>query len=58
MSTDGSVTSWLGQLLGGNPEAARKLWERYFLRLVSLARNRLQGVSRVAADEEDVALSV
>jgi DNA-directed RNA polymerase specialized sigma24 family protein len=57
MSSDGSVTHWLGQLRGGNPEAAQKLWERYFRRLVGLARQRLRGAERRAADEEDVALS-
>jgi RNA polymerase sigma factor (sigma-70 family) len=57
MSSDGSVTHWLGQLQGGNPEAAQKLWERYFRRLVGLARQRLRRAERRAADEEDVALS-
>jgi DNA-directed RNA polymerase specialized sigma24 family protein len=57
MAPDGSVTRWLGQLQGGNAEAARKLWERYFRRLVRLARQRLHGAARQAADEEDVALS-
>src|SRR5262249_27742204 len=33
------------------------LWERYFRRLVGLARERLRGLPRAAADEEDVALS-
>jgi DNA-directed RNA polymerase specialized sigma24 family protein len=33
------------------------LWERYFRRLVGLARQKLQGRPRRAADEEDVALS-
>lgn len=54
---DGSVTLWLGRLKTGDPEAARALWEGYFRRLVTLARDRLRGRPRGAADEEDVALS-
>jgi DNA-directed RNA polymerase specialized sigma24 family protein len=57
LSPSGSGSAWIGQLKGGDPEAAQKLWERYFRRLVELARKRLQGVPRSAADEEDVALS-
>jgi DNA-directed RNA polymerase specialized sigma24 family protein len=52
-----SVTQWLGQLRAGDPAAAQKLWERYFQRLVRLARRRLRDVPRRAADEEDVAQS-
>jgi DNA-directed RNA polymerase specialized sigma24 family protein len=56
-SADGSVTRWLGQLQAGDPAAAQQLWERYFRRLVGLARKRLRGAARRATDEEDVALS-
>jgi DNA-directed RNA polymerase specialized sigma24 family protein len=55
---EGSVTIWLSQLQGGDGAAAQQLWERYFSRLVGLARVRLQSHPRRAADEEDVALSV
>src|SRR6185312_13453068 len=54
---EGSVTYWLAQLRAGVQDAAQPLWERYFQRLVGLARIRLQGAPRRAADEEDVALS-
>src|SRR5262245_16156980 len=57
MSSVGSVTHWITQLKDGDPLAAQKLWECYFLRLVGLARQKLQGTPRRAADEEDVALS-
>jgi DNA-directed RNA polymerase specialized sigma24 family protein len=57
MDLEGSVTGWIERLKAGDPEAARPVWERYFHRLVSLARRRLQGAPRAAADEEDVALS-
>jgi DNA-directed RNA polymerase specialized sigma24 family protein len=57
MSSDASVTHWLGLLKGGNREAVTPLWERYFQILVSRARAALGAAPRRAADEEDVALS-
>src|SRR5436309_4156959 len=57
MSSAGSVTTWVGRLRAGDGAAAQRLWERYFRRLVGLARERLRGLRRRAADEEDVALS-
>lgn len=54
--SSGSVTHWLGRLKAGDPAAAQPLWERYFPRLVTLARRRLAGLRGGAADEEDVAL--
>jgi DNA-directed RNA polymerase specialized sigma24 family protein len=57
MSTTESVTQWINQLKVGDHEAAQKLWEGFFERLVSFARGKLRGVPRRAADEEDVALS-
>ena len=57
MPSVGDVTGWLQQLKAGDHEAARPLWERYFRRLVGLARDRLRALPRAAADEEDVALS-
>jgi RNA polymerase sigma factor (sigma-70 family) len=56
MSSSGSVTHWLHQL-GDGGGAAQALWERYFDRLVRLARRKLRDAPRRAADEEDVALS-
>ena len=57
MTPNDSVSAWIVQLKGGDPDAAQRLWERYFHRLVGLARKRLQNAPRRAADEEDVALS-
>jgi RNA polymerase sigma factor (sigma-70 family) len=51
------VTRWLEALRAGDAGAARPLLERYFPRLVELARKKLRGVRRSAADEEDVAQS-
>src|SRR5271166_2654711 len=57
MQPEGSVTGWLGALQEGDPAAAQRLWERYFLNLVELARKRLRQAPPRHADEEDVALS-
>jgi len=53
----GSVTLWLDQLTAGETGAFGPLWERYYDRVVSLARTRLRRLGVRAADEEDVALS-
>lgn len=56
---DGSVTCWIDQLKAGDPDAAQPLWDRYFQRLVGLARVKLSPKLRAGAgsDEEDAALS-
>jgi RNA polymerase sigma factor (sigma-70 family) len=54
---EGSITAWLGQLAEGDRLAAERLWQRYFHRLVELARRKLHDAPRRVADEEDVALS-
>ncbi len=54
---EGSVTQRIHQLQAGDRAAAQELWNRYFQRLVGLARCKLQGAQRRAADEEDVVLS-
>jgi hypothetical protein len=55
----GSVTHWIGDLKAGGHTAAQHLWERFFDRLVHLARNKLRGTAsrRAVEDEEDAALS-
>jgi DNA-directed RNA polymerase specialized sigma24 family protein len=55
-AAEGSVSRWLGPLQEGDPAAAQQLWERYFQRLVELARQRLRAAPR-RQDAEDVALS-
>jgi DNA-directed RNA polymerase specialized sigma24 family protein len=57
MSSEGSITHWIGLLKAGDPAAAQPLWEAYFRRLVALARAKLRAAPRRAADEEDVTLS-
>jgi DNA-directed RNA polymerase specialized sigma24 family protein len=55
----GSVSHWIVELKAGGDAAAQLLWERYFARLVRLARQRLLASRRLGADEdeEDAALS-
>jgi len=57
MSSADAVTLWISQLKEGERNAVGQLLERYFGRLVQLARSRLQGRAGLAAYDEDVALS-
>lgn len=57
MTTD-SITRWIDALKAGDQQAAGKLWDRYFQRLIAAARRRLGAAPRRVADEEDVVLSV
>ena len=56
---EGSVTGWIGDLKNGQPDAAGRLWQRYFAGPVRPGRKKLEAVPRAAAveDEEDAALS-
>jgi DNA-directed RNA polymerase specialized sigma24 family protein len=55
--SEGTVTRWIDDLREGGDPAAHRLWDRYFDRLIRLARSRLRAASRAVEDEEDVALS-
>ena len=61
MSCDdqGSVTRWIADLKDGQSAAVQPLWERYFARMVELARLRLRSTRHkdAGSDEEDAALS-
>jgi DNA-directed RNA polymerase specialized sigma24 family protein len=54
---DESVSEWIDDLKAGSDVAAQRVWERYFEKLVRLARRKLSSIPRVASDEEDIALS-
>ena len=56
MEPEGSVSHWVRQLQEGEAAAVQPLWERYFPRLVELARKKLRDAPR-RGTEEDVALS-
>jgi DNA-directed RNA polymerase specialized sigma24 family protein len=57
LSQAGSITLCLQQLKGGDAAAAAVIWEKYFQRLMALARKRVRRDRCRMADEEDVALS-
>src|SRR5262245_1209386 len=53
-----SVSYWLDQVRAGDKGLpVERLWERYFTRLVGVARTIFGKLPRGVADEEDVALS-
>jgi RNA polymerase sigma factor (sigma-70 family) len=54
-NSDDSVTRWIGPLQQGDEEAAQQLWQRYYNRLVGLARVKLRDHRQHDA-AEDVAL--
>src|SRR5579872_5424511 len=56
-SCSGSVTHFFGQLQRGDPSAAEALCERFFPRLVALARKTLAGRPQRVADADDAAQS-
>lgn len=58
MTSEHSISHWFAGLKTGEAEAAQKLWDRYSVRLVDLARDRLGGAPKRVADEEDVVQSV
>ena len=43
MPSPASITALMEHLQAGDHEAAQPLWERYYPRLVALARERLRG---------------
>ena len=57
MTSTDSVTRWISQIKEGERAGVEKLLNRYFARIVQLARKKLQGVPALAGYEEDVALS-
>ena len=58
MSSDHSITLWIADLKENEDDdfAQQQIWNRYFQRLIGLARLKLGDAPRGAADEEDVAI--
>jgi DNA-directed RNA polymerase specialized sigma24 family protein len=57
MSSSSSVRAWIARAKTGDRDAAQKLWERYFKRLVGLARAKLPLGRRKYGEDEAVAIS-
>jgi RNA polymerase sigma factor (sigma-70 family) len=57
-SQTNSVTRLIQQLKGEDEQAAGQIWQRYFQRLLPLARAKLKALPHQAVDEEDVLVSV
>jgi DNA-directed RNA polymerase specialized sigma24 family protein len=57
MAHDNSVTVWIDGVKAGDGADIRRLWDRYFERLVRLAGARMPAHCRRAFDEEDIAIS-
>lgn len=53
----GSVTLFFGQMRAGSPDAAAAIWERFFPRLIALARKTLFGRPQRMADADDAVQS-
>ena len=52
-----SISQYLLNIANGDAEAAEKIWEDYFGKLVRLAQRKLEGFPNRDFDEEDVAIS-
>jgi RNA polymerase sigma factor (sigma-70 family) len=57
MNADHSITRWVEPLRNADAQAAAALWERFFDRMLAVARRRLGQAGRRVADEEDVAVA-
>ncbi len=53
-----SVSAWVTRLQGGDAEAAQKLWDRYFEKLLVVAQARIKDCPRAILNAEDIAVSV
>lgn len=58
MSKSTNVSHWIHLVKDGDSDAANRIWQHYFDRLVRAVRGRLYGQNRAVSDEEDIVLSV
>lgn len=57
MSVTGSVSRWIRELKSGDSQAATRLWNRYSLDLMRIARRRLNRAPSRVTDEEDLVVT-
>ena len=57
MNNPGSITQWLDQVKQGDSLAVQAVWNRYYHRLIGLARKKLRDTPRRVADEDDVVIA-
>ena len=57
MPEDNDITRWLPKLAEGDQRAAEEIWRGSIDKLMRLARNRLAGLPRRSADEEDIVVT-
>lgn len=58
VSKNPNVSHWIDLVKAGDSDAANRIWQHYFDRLVRSVRGRLYGQNRAVSDEEDIVLSV
>lgn len=58
MTKSTNVSHWIDLVKAGDSNAANRIWQHYFDRLVRSVRGRLYGQNRAISDEEDIVLSV
>lgn len=57
MSQDDEITVWMSKLAETPPEAAEKIWNHYYDKLIRYAARKLGASPRRVIDEEDIVLS-
>jgi RNA polymerase sigma factor (sigma-70 family) len=53
-----TITAYIYRLKEDDPEAATRIWQVYFERLIPLARRKLRSLPNPTVDEDDVIVSV
>lgn len=54
MQNENSITKYFSALKRGESEAAQRIWEKFFKRLIELARKKLKSSPKRWSDEDDI----